>query len=85
MPGSFTDDSPQATRRGNRVRRAPERYGFHVSASSAAATVVIPDEPTTYRQATSGDDANLWQAAMDDEIQSLKENGIWEEVDPPAG
>lgn len=22
---------------------------------------------------------------MDDEIQSLKQNGIWEEVDPPAG
>ena len=28
---------------------------------------------------------DLWQAAMDDEIQSLKENGTWEEVDPPAG
>ena len=85
MPGSFTDDPLQATRRGNRVRKAPERYGFHVNANSAAATVVIPDEPTTYRQATSGDDADLWQAAMDDEIQSLKENGTWEEVDPPAG
>ena len=63
------------------MRRAPGRYGFRVSANSA--TVLIPDEPTTYRQATSGDD--LWQAAMDDEIQSLKENGTWEEVDPPAG
>ena len=65
------------------MRRAPEQYGFHVSANSA--TIAIPDEPTTYRQATSGDGADLWQAAMDDEIQSLKENGTWEEVDPPAG
>ena len=71
MPGSFTDNSPQATRRGTRMRRAPERYGFQVHANSAMVVQVIPDEPTTYRQATSGDDADQWQAAMDDEIQSL--------------
>ena len=80
MPGSFTDDPPQAPRRGNRTRKVPERYGFRAN----AATIVIPDEPVTYRQATSGDDADLWQAAMGDEIQSLKENGTWEEVDPPV-
>ena len=64
MPGSFTNDPPQAPRRGNRTRKVPERYGFRAN----AATIVIPDEPVTYRQATSGDDADLWQAAMDDEI-----------------
>ena len=70
MPGSFTDitthdapptrepaqlpNPPPAPRCGYRIRKAPERYGFRAN----AATIVTPDEPVTYRQATSGDDAD---------------------------
>ena len=97
MPGSFTDTTtndipptrkpaqlpnpPLTLCRGNRIWKATERYGFRTN----AATIVIPNKPVTYRQATSDNDTDLWQVAMDDEIQSLKVNGTWEEMDPPAG
>ena len=51
-------------------------------------TVVIDefdDDPASYSKAMASSEANLWQKAMDAEIQSMYSNGVWTLVDPPEG
>ena len=40
-------------------------------------------EPTTWQQAMRAPDADKWQAAMDDELKSLHDNGTWTMVPRP--
>lgn len=42
-------------------------------------------EPTTLREALSSDDAHEWQAAVDDELASIRENNVYEVTDLPPG
>ena len=44
-----------------------------------------PNEPKSYQEAIRSNDANKWRAAMDDEFQSLIDQGTWELVDLPPG
>ena len=42
-------------------------------------------EPGTYEEAVSSPQAELWIAAMDEELASLMKHGTWDVVDTPAG
>ena len=42
-------------------------------------------EPVSFQEATHGDEADKWYAAMRDEMKSLKQNKVWELVDLPDG
>jgi hypothetical protein len=42
-------------------------------------------EPTNIKQALASQDADLWRAAMDDEMASLLQNDTWELSEPPPG
>jgi transposase InsO family protein len=44
-----------------------------------------PGEPSNLKQALASEDAELWRAAMDDEMASLLQNGTWELSEPPPG
>ncbi|GFQ02696.1 retrovirus-related pol polyprotein from transposon tnt 1-94 [Phtheirospermum japonicum] len=63
-----TSNTP-ALRRSPRDRRAPLRYSL-----SALST---GDDPTSVKDARPMDDANQWELAMIDEIQSLDRNETW--------
>jgi len=76
IPGSFVEPEPRPLRRSQRERRAPDRYGY--------ISTVLPNEPKTYHQAIKGIDADLWKMAMEEEMESLRKNDTWEEVDQPA-
>ncbi len=41
------------------------------------------DIPNTYRQAIRSTDAELWEKAIQEELDSLEENECWEVVDRP--
>lgn len=41
-------------------------------------------EPLTYKQALESPKAKLWKQAMDEEVQALKDNHIWQVVDPSS-
>ena len=41
------------------------------------------DEPATYAEAVVDPDSERWQDAMKSEIESMKENQIWNLIDPP--
>ena len=43
------------------------------------------DEPATYAEAMADTDSELWQEAMKSEIESMKENQVWNLIDPPDG
>ena len=42
-------------------------------------------EPQTYKEAVGGEESELWQKSMDEEMRSLLENGTWELVEKPEG
>ena len=43
------------------------------------------DEPATYAEAMADPDSESWQDAMKSEIESMKENQVWNLIDPPDG
>ena len=49
------------------------------------AASVAPGEPASYQQAISGDNTDNWNAAMNEEIDSLESMGTWKETPLPEG
>jgi len=47
------------------------------------ASISLPDEPRTYREAADSPEADHWRKAMDDEISSLTQMKTWEVVPRP--
>ena len=45
-------------------------------------TLVNLDEPASYKEAMAGPEAAQWKEAMDSEIQSMKDNQVWNLVEP---
>src|SRR6185436_16452957 len=43
------------------------------------------DEPATYAEAMADPDSEKWQDVMKSEIESMKENQVWNLIDPPDG
>ena len=76
------DQSVLAPRRSGRVVRQPIRYehegeiGFLVSDTNQ-------DDPSTYRDAMDDSDKEKWLEAMNQEMESMYSNPVWELVDPP--
>ena len=83
--GIDPDESPPALRKSARMNlgQLPKRYGEWLSTNLALSANVI--EPASMEQALSGELANCWQEAMDNEMSSLFENGTWVLAYPPAG
>jgi hypothetical protein len=54
--------------------RNPERF---------ANISILNAEPESFEEATSSGNAEQWKQAMDEEIQSLKQNQTWTLVEPP--
>ena len=83
-PEEHSRDEPQQPdrepRRSTRERRPVDYYGFPPQAH-----LVIHDEPTTHREATSSQDSAKWSEAMGRELDSLKNNNVWDLTTLPAG
>jgi len=48
-------------------------------------SVLTVEEPKSYRQARVSPQSSDWKKAMDEELQSLKENDVWDVILKPAG
>jgi hypothetical protein len=48
-------------------------------------TLTNLDEPANYKEAMASSEAAKWKEAMDSEIQSMKDNQVWNLVDPTPG
>ena len=58
---------------------------FHEMYLAAAIEEEVKHSPATVREALSGGQKSKWQAAMNSEMLSLEENGVYEMVDRPVG
>jgi hypothetical protein len=76
------DPAPRTSSRSNKGQPA-RKLGDWLSTNLALSAQVI--EPASMEQALSGELADRWQEAMDDEMASLLENGTWVLAHPPAG
>ena len=77
-------EEPTGPRRSGRVVRQPDRYMSYGDAMVAVSDK-NDDEPISHSQAVASPEANLWQDAMNAEIKSMYDNGVWTLVDPPDG
>jgi len=66
-------DAPPQPRRSARLRQARELL------------LLDNDEPATYAEVTVDPDSVKWQEAMESEIESMRENQVWNLIDPPEG
>ena len=69
-------------RRSGRVVRLPSRYE-HEGEVQFLVSVTNQDDPLTYRDAMDDFDKDKWQDAMNQEMESMYSNSVWELVDPP--
>ena len=72
---------PVPLRRSTRDCRSPDRY----SPLNFYLFLTYSGEPESYAEANRSEHRDKWQAAMDDEMDSLKANDTWELVKLPEG
>ena len=82
VDGSESDEEERdiepGARRSDRDRKQTDFFGNRVS-------VAISNEPTTFDEATSCPEKAKWTEAMNKEMQSLKDNDVWELTTLPSG
>lgn len=70
-------------RRSIRTRKEPDRYLWHVEGSEVLTVAESNDEPTSYKSAISNPDSAKWLEAMETEMQSMRDNQVWDLVELP--
>ena len=84
-PGELGDNEEPAERRyPARERRPPARW-YEGPGAQLHAIDGLTDQPATYKEAMSRPDAELWKEAINSEMASLTEKGVYEEVSLPPG
>jgi hypothetical protein len=77
-----SEEPAQPLSRSGRAVRLPQRYQANQAICESGEEIVTP---TSYEQATAGPQKKQWEAAINDELQSLAVNDVWELVDIPKG
>ena len=73
------EESIDHIRRSSRIKKSTEFYGERVHIANEY------DEPKTLKEALSGMNSEKWAEAMENEINSLSQNGVWELKELPDG
>ena len=76
------NQSVLAPRRSGRVVRQPIRYE-HEGEVRLLVSDTNQDDPLTYSDAMDDSDKEKWLEAMNQEMESMYSNSVWELVDPP--
>ena len=79
---TIPDQNIPVPRRSGRVVRPPTRYG-HEGEAELLVSDTNQDDPLTYKHAMEDSDKEKWQEAMNQEMESMYSNSVWELVDPP--
>jgi hypothetical protein len=67
-----------------RVRHAPKKYTL-LTTRQRDILLLDNKEPNTYTEAVMGPESERWLEAMRSEMESMRENRVWNLVDPPDG
>lgn len=79
------DDSTEEVNDSHHSFVCTRKRKFWVESMEVGYCFVSEKEPKNYEMALTSDDSIKWKEAMDDEYNSLIENGTWELVDLPRG
>jgi hypothetical protein len=72
-------DEPETEVRHSKRMRKPTNFG------SDFYTFLIENDPVSFQEAMSSQDAAFWREAINDEIESIMSNHVWKLVDLPVG
>ncbi|KAC9852096.1 hypothetical protein E3N88_45172 [Mikania micrantha] len=72
-------------RRSSRTRNAPDRYLWLLDGSEVLVVAEPDGEPTNYKSAISDPESAKWLDAMNSEMQSMRDNQVWDLVELPPG
>lgn len=75
------DNSTVQLQRSTRVRKPPDYYGVYINTANSEQTKV----PTTVNEALAGDEKEKWKSAMNEELESMERNDVWDLVTLPQG
>ncbi|KAD2806280.1 hypothetical protein E3N88_39657 [Mikania micrantha] len=78
-------DISTSIRRSSRTRNAHDRYLWHLDGSEVLVVAEPDDEPTNYKSAILDPESAKWLDAMNSEMQSMRENQVWDLVELPPG
>ena len=84
-PSTSQQGHESQIRRSSRVRLAPLRFEEEFPETFMAALLQEDDEPNTFKEAISCPAKDKWISAMEEELESMKVNHVWELVDLPMG
>src|SRR5438105_2169398 len=71
-------------RRSMRARRATVKYTL-LTTGQRDILLLDNKEPNTYTEVVKGSESERWLDAMRSEMESMRENQVWNLVDPPDG
>ena len=78
-----TSDINTSVRRSVRTRKLPERYLWHVNGPEVLLVAESNDEPANYKSALLDPESEKWHEAMNAEMQSMRDNQVWNLVELP--
>ncbi|KAK2389309.1 hypothetical protein QL285_062907 [Trifolium repens] len=72
-------------RRSTRTRKPAIPSDYIVYLQESDYSIGVENDPENFAQAMSCKESNLWYDAMIDEMNSMKNNGVWDLVELPNG
>lgn len=82
---SSPNDEVMALRRSSRIRKSPILDDYIVYLIESNFDVGLPKNPITFSQAMSGDKSTFWLDALNNELESIYKNQVWDLVELPEG
>ncbi|KAK1424219.1 hypothetical protein QVD17_19540 [Tagetes erecta] len=76
-------DENTSIRRSSRTRKEPERYLWNLEGAEVLVVADSNDAPANYKSAISDLESEKWREAMNAEMQSMRENQVWDLVELP--
>lgn len=75
------DDNQQNSRRiSKREKHVPKKFPNY---EAYAALAYVDDAPNNYSHIQKRPDANLWCAAINEEMKNMRRNDAWDLIEPP--
>ena len=68
----------------DRTMRDADEISLSLDSEESLLTSILIDEPQSYSKAKSSPNWSDWKIAINEELQSLKDNDVWEEVTKPT-
>ena len=81
----YTDEANNEANGSSLGPEMSSQFSGVASQQQCGASSVIPDDPKTYQEAMSRDDADKWTMAMQEEYDALIDNGTWTLTELPKG